>query len=103
MREIRVLAAARAEAERATVARERTTWLGEEFEAAVDAALDLLMLDPIPSLPVRGRVATRGVWRLILKRFPFDAIFVENSGFIFVIAFANHARRPGFWLRRLRT
>jgi hypothetical protein len=40
------------------------------------------------------------VKRLGLKRFPFDVIVLESPGEIFVIAFAHHARRPGYWRER---
>ena len=77
--------------------------LGVEFESAINAALDILEMDPIPSVPAQGAAAGRGVRRIVLKRFPYDVVFVLRPGYVWVIAFAHHARRPGFWMRRLRT
>ena len=42
----------------------------------------------------------RGVKRLRLKRFPFDVIVVERETEALVVAFAHHARRPGYWRQR---
>jgi toxin ParE1/3/4 len=77
--------------------------LGGDFEAAVDAALDLLAQDPIPSVPVQGAAAKRGIRRLILRRFPYDVVFVVQPDFVWVLAFAHHSRRPAYWRNRLRT
>ena len=77
--------------------------LGSEFEAAIDIALDLLEVDPVPSVPAAGAAGKRGVRRLILKRFPFDVIFVQSQSLVRVVAFAHHSRRPGYWRRRIRT
>lgn len=75
--------------------------LGRDFEAAVDVAMHLLSCDPIPSVPVLGVSAKRGARRLILKRFPYDVVFVERADSVWVIAFVHHCRRPGFWRDRL--
>ena len=77
--------------------------LGRDFEAAVDAAMNLLEGNPIPSVPVLGASAEQRVKRLILKRFPYDVVFVERTDHVWVIAFAHHSRRPGFWRDRLRS
>ena len=104
MRRIRILSAAVDEAAQATAWYENErSGLGAEFEAAVDAALDILTLDPIPSVPVQGKAAKLGARRVILKRFPFDVVFIADATLISVIAFSHHSRQPGYWHRRLRT
>jgi hypothetical protein len=40
------------------------------------------------------------VKHLGLKRFPFDVVVVEHGEEVLVIAFAHHARRPGYWRQR---
>jgi hypothetical protein len=104
MPSIRIHPEAAEEAERVTGWYENERpGLGRDFEAAVDAALDLLTCDPIPSVPATGGAGKRGVRRLILKRFPYDVVFVERADHIWVVAFAHHSRRPTFWRDRLRT
>ena len=101
---IRIHPEAAEEAERVTEWYENERpGLGKDFEAAVDAALDLLACDPIPSVPASGVAGERGARRLILKRFPYDVVFVERADHIWVVALAHHSRRPAFWRDRLRT
>jgi len=76
--------------------------LGAEFQRAIETALDLLSEDVVPSTPVHSAAKVRGVKRLILKRFPFDVVVVDRPTEVFVIAFAHHARRPGYWRQRRR-
>jgi hypothetical protein len=102
MRTIRIHPEAAEEAERVTAWYEKERpGLGRDFEAAVDAAMDLLGVDPIPSVPMPGLSGKRGVRRLILRRFPYDVVFVERADHVWVIAFAHHSRRPHFWRDRL--
>jgi hypothetical protein len=96
-------------AEAADEAAEATRWyeeervgLGAESEAAIDAALSLLEVDPIPSVPAAGVAAKRGARRIVLRRFPFDLVFIESGPSVRVIAFSHHRGRPGFWRHRTR-
>ena len=101
MRTIRIHPAAAEEAIRATAWYERQqAGLGRDFEAAVNAAMDLLGCDPIPSTVAAGISGKPGVRRLILKRFPYDVVFIERPDHVWVIAFAHHCRRPAFWRGR---
>ena len=101
MRKVRIHEAASQEAiEAATWYEHKRPGLGAEFQRALDLALDLLEEDIVPLLPVPSSAHARGVKRLILKRFPFDIVVVERRTEIFVIAFAHHARRPGYWRQR---
>jgi len=104
MRAVRIHEAASREAiEAAEWYEHKRPGLGAEFEQAIDAALDFLEEDIVPLLPVPFSARARGVKRLILKRFPFDVVVVERRTEVFIIAFAHHARRPGYWrLRRRR-
>ncbi len=77
--------------------------LGAEFEQAIDAALDLLEEEIVPLTSVPGTAGTRGVKRLILRRFPYAVIVHERDTEILVLAFAHHSRRPSYWRDRLRT
>lgn len=103
MRALRIHEAAANEAAEAAAWYERERpGLGAEFERAIDSALDLLEEDVVPLVSMPGVAGVRGVKRLILRRFPFSLIVHERQHEIVVIAFAHHARRPGYWRDRLR-
>jgi toxin ParE1/3/4 len=103
MRTVRVHEAASEEAiEAATWYEHKRPGLGAEFQRAIEAALDLLQEDIVPLTSVPFSARARSVKRLILKRFPFDVVVAERQGEVFVIAFAHHARRPGYWRQRRR-
>ena len=102
MRVLRIHAAAAEEvAEAAAWYEKERPGLGAEFEYAVNAALDLLEQEIVPLTPAPGVAGTRGVKRLMLRRFPYAVIVLERETEILVIAFAHHARRPGYWRGRL--
>jgi hypothetical protein len=63
----------------------------------------LLEQEIVPLTSVPGVAGARGVKRLMLRRFPYAVIVRERDTEIVVIAFAHHARRPGYWRDRLRT
>ena len=103
MRAVRIHAAAAEEAAEAAAWYERARpGLGAEFERAINAALDLLEQDVVPLASLPGVAGARGVKRLLLRRYPYSVIVREGDEVIFVIAFAHHARRPGYWRARLR-
>lgn len=103
MRVVRIMAAAANEAAEAAAWYEsERDGLGVEFERAIDAALDLLEEDLVPLTPAVGATARKlGAKRLTLRRFPYDIVVRESSDEIIVIAFAHHARRPGYWRKRV--
>ncbi len=103
MRSLRIHAEAAEEAAEAVAWYERERpGLGAEFEQAIDAALDLLEEEIVPLTSVPGRAETRGVKRLVLRRFPYSVIVREYDSEILVVAFAHHARRPRYWRDRVR-
>ena len=103
MRALRIHEAAADEAAEAAAWYERERpGLSLEFEHAIDAALDLLEEEIVPLLTMPGIAGQRGLKRLILRRFPYSVVVFERDTEIIVIAFAHHARRPGYWRERLR-
>jgi hypothetical protein len=103
MRALRLHAEASQEALEAAAWYERQRpGLGADFQRAIDAALDLIEEGIVPLHPVPSAARARGVKHLGLKRFPFDVVVVERDTEVLVIAFAHHARRPGYWRQRLR-
>jgi len=102
MRVLRIHAAAAEEAaEAAEWYENERPGLGADFARAIDAALDLLEQDIAPLTSAPGIAGLRGVKRLLLRRFPYAVIVRERGTEIVVIAFAHHARRPGYWRGRL--
>ena len=80
MRSVRIHAAAAEEAAEAAAWYERERpGLGVDFERAVDAALDLLEEELVPLVSVPGVAGTRGVRRLLLRRFPYAVIVRETK------------------------
>jgi hypothetical protein len=104
MRVLRIHAAAAEEAAEAAAWYEKERpGLGADFERAIDAALDLLERDIVPLTTAPGISGVRGVKRLLLRRFPYAVIVCERGTEVVVVAFAHHARRPGYWRGRLGT
>ncbi len=103
MRRVRVHGAAAEEAAEAAAWYEKErAGLGVDFEHAVDAALDLLEEEMVPLTGVPGVAGTRGVKRLLLRRFPYAVIVRESAAEVVVVAFAHTARRPGYWRGRMK-
>ena len=104
MRRLRVHAEAAQEAAEAAAWYEKERpGLGVDFERAVYAALDLIEEEIVPLAALSGVVGTRGVRRLLLRRFPYAVIVREYGDEIVVVAFAHTARRPGYWRGRLKS
>jgi len=79
---------------------ERDSHLGNQFVAAVDAAVDRASSRPL-AFPVIPRVRT--VRRAQLRGFPFLLLFrVLARDVIEVLAVAHMRRRPNYWRPRLR-
>ena len=53
--------------------------LGAEFDAALQAALDLLEEGIVPLSPMPGKAGSRGIRRLILHTFPYDVVVTERA------------------------
>ena len=70
--------------------------LKEDFEAAA-ARLASGLED---GMPARGRAAAAGARRLVLTRFHYDVVFLLEGSDVIIVAYAHHARRPGYWRDR---
>jgi hypothetical protein len=103
MRALRIHEAASEEAAEAAAWYEaERPGLGADFERAVNAAFDILEQDVVPLTSVPGVAASRGVKRLLLRRFPYSIVVQQRGLEMLVIAVAHQARRPGYWRDRLR-
>jgi len=103
MRRVRIHAAAAEEAAEAAAWYEKERpGLGADFQRALEAALDLLEEEIVPLVAVPGVAGSRGVKRLLLRRFPYAVIVRERADEVLVIAFAHAARRPRYWRDRVK-
>ncbi len=74
--------------------------LGQEFRSAIDEAMERLLKAPLAASPVAHVPASIGARRVLVKRFPYSIVFIDHAGDIWVVAFAHHHRRPGYWRER---
>ena len=103
-RRVRILAQASEEAVEAVAWYESEhAGLGRDFQAALDAALDLLEGEIVPLTTMPGLAGRRGAKKLMLRRFPYNIVVVERPNEYLVIAIAHQSRRPGYWRGRVRT
>ncbi len=76
--------------------------LGQEFRSAIDEAMDHLLKSPLAASPIVNVPAPIGTRRVLVKRFPYSIIFIDHDDDLWVVAFAHHHRRPGYWRERLK-
>ena len=99
---LEILAAAADEAEAAADWYENERpGLGREFPDALNAGLDLLEWGAIAGSPLPGELGEQGVRRVVLRRFPYDIVYLAGGDAVTVLAFAHHSRRPGYWRERI--
>jgi len=70
--------------------------LGVELRQAVEAATRRIEESPLRFYPYDAD--TR---RFRMRRFPYSLIYAELLDHLWVVAFAHHKRRPGYWRGRL--
>jgi hypothetical protein len=75
--------------------------LGNRLINAFEHAIQLLREPNPPLTPVLGDAARLGAKKLILHRFPFSVVTVQYDQIIYVVAFAHHSRKPGYWNERI--
>jgi hypothetical protein len=72
--------------------------LGWRFLRAVQRSEDRIRNGPLIFPVLRDEIR-----KCPVRRFPFNVLFRVELDCVFVVAVAHHKRRPGYWLRRLRT
>jgi len=98
MRSVRFLAAARRELLAEVLHyNELEVGLGVKFARAFESTLAIAVQFPLAGSP--GPAETR---KVVLKGFPFSVYYLDEGGEIVVMAVAHHARRPGYWIDRLK-
>jgi plasmid stabilization system protein ParE len=71
--------------------------LGDDFALCVEAALSAIAQRPraFPKVHKNAR-------RVLIHRFPYLVVFVEQKDVIIVVAVVHGARHPKTWKRRIR-
>lgn len=73
----------------------RNARAADQFQAAVEECLDLILDEPMSFPEVDGGVRRR----LVLRRFPYAVLYRVVSDEVQVVAVAHLRRRPGYWRR----
>lgn len=77
----------------------RSVALGEDFAAAIDESIGLVERNPAIGRPYGPRFR----W-VRTRKFPYLLYYACNSvGRIVVYAVAHARRKPGYWMRRVRS
>lgn len=76
--------------------------LGQEFRTAIDEGMERLLKAPLAASPHVNLPLSIGARRIFVRRFPYSIVFIEHGEDLWVVAFAHHRRRPGYWRERLK-
>ncbi len=79
----------------------RRPGLGPAFRQAIDDAMGRLTMAPQRASPVVTVPKEIGARAVRVKKFPYSIVFLEVDDILWVVAFAHHRRRPGYWRARL--
>lgn len=74
---------------------ERNPVIAEKLWLSVQLARKIAV-----AFPLSVAKATANTRRLILSDFPYDMIYRVQRDEIFVVAYAHHRRKPGYWKAR---
>jgi toxin ParE1/3/4 len=64
--------------------------------------MERLLEAPFAASPIINVPASTGARRVLVKRFPYSIVFIDYKDDLWVVAFAHHHRRPGYWRERLK-
>jgi hypothetical protein len=76
--------------------RARNPIVASEFRSVASAAVR-----EIVQAPQRNAKYLYGTRRLIMQRFPFSVVYLDDPDMITMIAVAHSKRKPGYWKDRL--
>lgn len=96
MKALRIHQAARREANLATI------WFGERNITLARRFRDELLscITRIRQAPQRYPAYLHGTRRILLNKFPYSIVFLDDPEEIVIIAIAHAKRRPGYWASR---
>jgi plasmid stabilization system protein ParE len=70
--------------------------LGAEFIDDVERAVNRLA-----TFPDHGSPYVAGTRRLVLRRFPFDVVYLHSQDQVVIVAIAHQRRSPYYWRDRI--
>jgi plasmid stabilization system protein ParE len=70
--------------------------LGAEFIDDVESAVNRLA-----TFPDHGSLYVAGTRRLVLRRFPFDVVYLNSQNQVVIVAIAHQRRSPYYWRDRI--
>lgn len=76
--------------------RSRSPVVAVEFRATVSD-----VIRQIVRTPRRWPKYLHGTRRLVLRRFPFSIIYLDDPDVLSIVAVAHSKRKPGYWKTRL--
>jgi toxin ParE1/3/4 len=76
--------------------RARDRRASSDFRVAVSSAVRV-----IAEVPQRWPKYLYGTRRLVVQRFPFSIVYLDDPELVTIIAVAHSKRRPGYWKDRL--
>jgi toxin ParE1/3/4 len=75
---------------------EERTGLGADFLDEVNRATRR-----IAAFPLHGSPYLAGTRRIVLRRFPYSVVYLEDPAGSLIIAVAHHRQKPGYWRARV--
>ncbi len=75
--------------------------LGDELADLIEEVFRGLAAGVLRPVPLPGIPLELGIRRILLDRFPFAVIHMDEPDAIYILAVAHLRRRPGYWLARL--
>lgn len=76
--------------------RARNPIVASQFRAIASSAVR-----DVVKAPHRYPKYLHGTRRLVMQRFPFSIVYLDDPDLITIIAVAHGKRKPGYWRRRL--
>jgi toxin ParE1/3/4 len=76
------------------------------FSRSLDASVAFLSdlqaaLENISQTPRRRPKYLHGTRRLVMQRFPFSVVYLDEPDLVIIVAVAHSKRRPGYWKDRV--
>jgi len=77
-------------------------YLSHSFDASLAFLSDLqAALESISQAPRRWPKYLYGTHRLLMQRFPFSVVYLDEPESVIIVAVAHSKRRPGYWKDRV--
>ena len=78
----------------------RLGW-GDVFMDAVDAAIESILDPSIRWGFYRDRDRTPQLYSRSVAGFPFDIVYLQIDGEVYIVAYAHERRQPSYWANRV--